>query len=58
MSTALWLAIAVIALALVVWRLHRATRKLDTILREEREREPELDGEDAPHEVGRRGPDL
>ncbi|WP_424183802.1 hypothetical protein ACOBQX_17730 [Actinokineospora sp. G85] len=57
MSTTLWLAIAVVTLVLVVWRLRLATSKLDAILREEREREPERDGEDTPHQVGRRSPD-
>jgi type VI protein secretion system component VasK len=35
--TALWISLAVVVVFLVVWRLRRATKVLDNILREERE---------------------
>jgi hypothetical protein len=61
MSTALWVVAAAVVLVLLVWRLWAASRTLGTILREERDREPEPDlpeGDGAPHEVGRRRQDT
>jgi hypothetical protein len=37
LMTALWISLAVVAVALLVWRLQRANRLLGRILREERE---------------------
>jgi hypothetical protein len=48
--TALWISLAVVAVALLVWRLQRANRLLGRILREEREvteREAALPAESA-----------
>ncbi|MBM7771293.1 beta-lactamase regulating signal transducer with metallopeptidase domain [Actinokineospora baliensis] len=66
MATALWIVAAVVAVAVIVWRLRRANTTLETILREERERTepvepaddegPEaqaVEPEDRPHSVGR-----
>ncbi|WP_143219243.1 hypothetical protein [Actinokineospora bangkokensis] len=61
MATALCvLAAAVLVVALLVWRLRRASRTVETILREEHDlpQEPP-EPSDEPHEVGpeRRRPD-
>ncbi|GAA2988989.1 hypothetical protein [Actinokineospora diospyrosa] len=68
MATALWIVAAVVAVAVIVWRLRRANTTLETILREERERTEPVDTEpgddegpeaelaepdDQPHSVGR-----
>lgn len=45
--TAFWVAFAVALVALLIWRLRRAGRKIDQILREERERATREAGEHA-----------
>ncbi|SES46640.1 hypothetical protein [Actinokineospora terrae] len=61
MATALWIVAAVVAVAIIVWRLRKADTTLETILREERARVEPVDDDpdeieepiDEPHSVGR-----
>ena len=46
------LAAAVVVVAVLVWRLRQASRKVDDSLREEHERPPETSESDEVHEVG------
>ena len=59
-TTALWVLTAAIVVAILVWRLRRASHTLETILRDERERDPEparADTDDEHREVGHRRQD-
>jgi hypothetical protein len=52
--TALWIVTAVVFAAFLIWTLRRANQTLSTILREERERAPEVDAEEPiPHHFGK-----
>ena len=54
-TTVFWIAAGVLIALFVVWRLRRANQAVETILREERDREPAPDSSDEPvtHERGR-----
>lgn len=45
--TALWISLVVVVALLLTWRLRRATKVLDRILREERER-PDVEASEVP----------
>lgn len=54
MTATLWIVAAALLAAFLIWRLRRANQTLSTILREERERPPEVDvDERTPHHLGR-----
>jgi type VI protein secretion system component VasK len=62
MSTALWITGALVIVVLVGWRLRRASRTVERILTEEREREVDEDAEGTDERVqsneGQRKPDT
>jgi len=54
--TALWISLAALVALVLVWRLRRASRKLDQILREERElTERESEAEETSEQAVDRG---
>lgn len=53
MTATLWIVAAALIAAFLIWRLRRANQTLSTILREERERAPEVDADERmPHHLG------
>ncbi|GAA3024863.1 hypothetical protein [Actinokineospora globicatena] len=61
MATALWIVAALVAVAILAWRLRKANTTLETILRTERDRVDPVDDDtdesddpaEEPHSVGR-----